>query len=210
MSGAAGLFISFEGVEGAGKSTQIRLLAERLRSETVRDVVVTREPGGDSIGAELRRIVLHPPDGAAIDARAELLIMLADRAQHVFSTIRPALARGAIVVCDRYADSSVAYQGFGRGLDVERVKQLNAFATDGVSPVVTILLDLDPEAGLARQNEKTRMEGEAISFHQRVRDGFLELAAEETGRISVVDASGSAEEVADRVWQIVQCCVGTP
>jgi dTMP kinase len=191
------MFISFEGVEGAGKSTQIARLAGLIKSWGRDDVLVTREPGDSPLGAKLRELVLSPPSGVSIDAHAELLIMLADRAQHVSEVIRPHLDRGGIVLCDRYADSSVAYQGYGRGLDVATVHQLNAFATGGLVPDRTFVLDLDPAVGLQRQSEKTRMEAEALAFHQRVRAGFLALAEAEPDRIAIVDASGSADAVTD-------------
>ena len=168
------MFITFEGVEGAGKSTQIRLLAERFRATGDAHVLLTREPGDGPLGAQLRNLVLAPPDGVEISAWAELFIMLADRAQHVTAAIRPALGAGSYVLCDRYGDSSVAYQGYGRGLDVACIEELNARATGGLVPDLTVLLDLDSAVGLARQKERNRMEAEELAFHQRVRQGFLE------------------------------------
>ena len=194
------MFITFEGVEGAGKTTQIVRLAARLRAGGRQDVLTTREPGDGPLGQELRRLVLDPPMGIDVDPRAELLIMLADRAQHVAQTIRPHLASGGIVLCDRYADSSLAYQGHGRGLDVSEVTRLNAFATGGLTPALTVLLDLDPAVGLSRQRNKTRMEEEALSFHQRVRAGFLALAAQEPPRFLVLDSSQDAVAVANALW----------
>jgi dTMP kinase len=194
------MFITFEGVEGAGKTTQIALLAERLRAEGHRDVLTTREPGHGPLGIELRRLVLDPPQGVLVDSRAELLIMLADRAQHVAQCIRPHLDRGGIVICDRYVDSSLAYQGYGRGLDLDEIASLNHYATGGLMPHFTALLDLDPAVGLRRQSTRTRMEAEALPFHQRVREGFLALAARESSRFRVLDASQPVHSVADALW----------
>jgi dTMP kinase len=194
------MFITFEGVEGAGKSTQARLLAERLRVQNGAHVLLTREPGDGPLGIRLRSLVLTPPDGIDVAELAELFIMLADRAQHVASAIRPALDAGSHVVCDRYIDSSVAYQGHGRGLDIARIEELNAFATGGLIPDRTILLDIDPAVGLARQKERNRMEAEDIAFHQRVRDGFSEIAKRHPERFLVIDAARSETELAEQIW----------
>jgi len=198
------MFITFEGVEGAGKTTQIARLASRLRAEGRADVLTTREPGDGLLGSELRRLALHPPPGITVEPRAELLIMLADRAQHVGQVIRPFLAAGGIVICDRYADSSLAYQGYGRGLDMAEIAHLNDYATDGLKPDITLLLDLDPAVGLARQNERNIMEAESLAFHARIWAGFLALAAQEPERWVVVAAERSAEEVAGDVWIAVE------
>ncbi len=193
------MFITFEGVEGAGKSTQIRLLAERLRANGV-EPLVTREPGDGPVGAVLRSLVLSPPDGVVVADRAELFIMLADRAQHAASAIRPALLAGQIVLCDRYVDSSTAYQGYGRGLDIARIEAWNDFATDGLLPDRTVLLDIDPAVGLARQQDRNRMEGEAIEFHRRIRDGFLAIAARHPARFLVLDAARPAADLHEQLW----------
>ncbi len=189
-----GLFIAFEGGEGVGKSTQIRLAADWLRSSG-RDVVETREPGGTALGAELRRLVLDP-DGQ-VTPRAEALIYAADRAHHVDTLIAPALAAGAVVLTDRYVDSTLAYQGAGRGLDA---KPVTDWATGGLTPRLTVLLDLDPVLGLARAGARgarpDRLEAADLAFHQAVRNGFLSLAAAEPDRYLVLDASGSPEAVA--------------
>ena len=198
------MFITFEGVEGAGKTTQIARLALRLRAEGRDDVLTTREPGDGPLGSELRRLALHPPAGITVKPRAELLIMLADRAQHVGQVIRPHLAGGGIVICDRYADSSVAYQGYGRGLDIAEITRLNDYATNSLKPDLTILLDLDPTLGLARQSERNIMEAESLAFHTRIRAGFLGLAAQEPNRWAIVEAGRSAEEVAGDVWKAVE------
>ena len=204
------MFITFEGVEGAGKSSQIARLAARLRAEGRQDVLTTREPGDGPLGQELRRLVLDPPMGIDVDPRAELLVMLADRAQHVAQTIRPHLEGGGIVLCDRYADSSLAYQGYGRGLDLDEITHLNAYATGGLTPHLTVLLDLDPALGLARQRTRTRMEEEAMPFHQRIRAGFLAIAAREPSRFAVLDASQSLDAVADALWGSVAPLLQTP
>ncbi len=198
------MFISFEGVEGAGKTTQIARLAARLREAGRQDVLTTREPGDGPLGAELRRLALHPPMGMVVEPRAELLIMMADRAQHVGQVIRPHLESGGIVLCDRYADSSAAYQGYGRGLDLAEIARLNEYATDGVTPDLTILLDLDPAVGLTRQSERSVMEEEALPFHQRIRAGFLALAAAEPIRWRVVDSSRPPQTVHDKIWAAVR------
>ncbi|NUT37993.1 MAG: dTMP kinase [Hamadaea sp.] len=208
---AGGLFIVFEGGEGAGKSTQIELLAERLRAEG-REVLVTREPGATPIGERIRRLLLdtHAPDGAAAPALAplaEALLYAADRAHHVASVVRPALRRGEVVISDRYIDSSLAYQGAGRTLDAEEVAWLSSWATDGLKPDLTVLLDIDPRIGLDRVAGRgaghDRLEQEAISFHDRVRFAFLALANAEAARYQVLDATLPVDElgatIADRV-----------
>lgn len=204
------MFITFEGVEGAGKTTQIQRLAARLRESGRPDVLVTREPGGSLLGQELRRLVLDPPHGVFVEDRAELLIMVADRAQHVAQVIRPHLEAGGVVLCDRYTDSSVAYQGYGRGLDVAEIDALNSYATGGLVPDLTVLLDLDPALGLARQRERTRMEAEALPFHTRVRAGFLELAQRSPARFLVLDASREPSAVQDDIWAHVAAQLSDP
>jgi dTMP kinase len=193
------MFITFEGVEGAGKSTQVRLVAERLRG-LGEHVLLTREPGDGPLGVRLRSLVLTPPDGVEVAEMAELFIMLADRAQHVACAIRPALDRGDHVICDRYIDSSIAYQGYGRGLDVGEIERLNALATGGLVPNRTILLDLEPAAGLARQHERNRMEAEAIDFHTRVREGFLQIAHQNPQRFLVIDGTRPQSEIHEKIW----------
>ena len=205
-----GLFITFEGVEGAGKTTQIARLAARLRTAGRQDVLTTREPGDGPLGQELRNLALHPPMGMVVEPRAELLIMLADRAQHVGQVIRPYLTGGGIVLCDRYADSSVAYQGHGRGLDVSEIMHLNAYATDSLVPDLTILLDLDPAVGLTRQRERSVMEAQALPFHQRIRDGFLALAGDAPHRWLTLDASRPSDVVHEDIWAVVSARLSPP
>jgi dTMP kinase len=188
--GRGGLFIAFEGGEGAGKSTQARKLADALTARG-HDVVVTFEPGATNVGSQLRPTLLDRVN-ADMSARAEALLYAADRAQHVEEVIRPALERGAIVITDRYVDSSLAYQGGGRTLDAAEVRQLSQWATDGLTPDLTVLLDIDPLVGLQRlTGPDDRLEAEALSFHQRVRDAFLSLARHGRDRYLVIDVTGS-------------------
>ncbi|MDP3426349.1 MAG: dTMP kinase [Humidesulfovibrio sp.] len=206
------MFITFEGIEGTGKSTQIALLKEHMQARGKR-VVVTLEPGGSRIGAELRRVLLAL-ENRDLTPQAELFLYLADRAQHVAQVVRPALTSGAVVLSDRFADSTVAYQGYGRGMDPELLHRLNAVAVDGLWPELTILLDLDPAIGLERAvarnhsegktSAEGRFEAESLAFHGRVRQGFLDLAARHPERISVVDAAGTPEEIALRVRALVE------
>ena len=190
-------FITFEGPEGAGKTTQCRLLADLLTSRS-ENVLITRQPGGDPVGQKLRAILLDRSQ-VPITHETELLLMMADRSMSVANIIRPHLDAGGTVICDRYADSSLAYQGYGRGLDVDLVKHLNVFATGGLLPDLTILIDIDPKMGLARQAERTRMEDEGLDFHCRVHAGFLEIARHNPERIVTVDGRGSIAEIAERV-----------
>ncbi len=199
------MFITFEGPEGGGKSTQILLLAERLRRQGY-GVVLTREPGGTAIGDQIRD-VLHDTANTAMSPTAELLLYSASRAQHVAEVIRPALAAGQVVLCDRFADSSMAYQGFGRGLDRAMLAALTAIATGGLTPDLTLLLDLDVEHGLARRAERgeemNRLDLEAVGFHQRVRAGYHALAAAEPARWVSLDADRPVTAVAADVWRVV-------
>jgi dTMP kinase len=180
----AGLFATFEGVDGAGKTTQIALLREALEREGLR-VFTTREPGGDAVAEGVRHLIFQ----CAMTARAELLLFLAARAENVEQIIRPHLAAGDIVLCDRFTDSSLAYQGHARHLGRDLVAQLNAFATQGLVPDLTVLLDLPPEIGLARQQARNRMEAESLEFHRRVREGFLIEAENDPSRFLVLDAT---------------------
>ncbi len=200
----AGTFITFEGGEGTGKSTQIQLLAEKLEAAGL-TVRVLREPGGTVVGEAIRRILLDP-DHAELGVSAEILLYEASRAQLVDQVIRPALAAGEVVLCDRFYDSTTAYQGYARGIDLARIAELNRAATGGLSPDRTLVLDIDPAVGIARATAQSadRLESEDLAFHRRVRDGFLAIAAEEPARVRVVDATGSAEQVADRVADALQ------
>lgn len=205
----AGFFITFEGGDGSGKSTQSRLLAEWLESEG-RTVLTTREPGGTELGIELREIVLHRR--GEIVPRAEALIYAADRAHHVATKVRPAIARGEIVIQDRYLDSSVAYQGVGRGLGAEEVRTVSLWATEGLLPDLTILLDLDEALGrdrlTAARTKYDRLEAEQHEFHARVRAAYLELAAAEPERFLVLDATGEVETIAAAIRDRVRTLLG--
>ncbi len=188
-----GVLVSFEGGDGVGKSTQVALLGHHLAT-LGREVVVTREPGGTPLGLELRRAILHGED---LDPRTEALLYAADRAHHVASLVRPALERGAVVLTDRYLDSSVAYQGSGRGLGADEVERLSLWAVRGLLPHLTVLLDLDPAVGLARlTGDPDRLESAGDEFHRATREAFLARAAADPGRWLVVDASLPPEEVA--------------
>jgi dTMP kinase len=194
--GVAGLFVSLEGGDGAGKSTQARLLRDWLVAAG-REVVLTREPGGTELGQLLRDAVLH---GDHVDPRTEALLYATDRAHHVASLVRPALERGAVVVADRYLDSSVAYQGSGRDLGAEEVEALSMWATDGLLPALTVLLDLDPVLGRSRlTGDPDRLESAGDDFHRRTRQAFLDRAAADPGRWLVLDATLPPESLADEI-----------
>jgi dTMP kinase len=207
-SAKAGVFIVFEGGEGAGKSTQIAQLAQHLLADG-RSVVVTREPGATEIGARIRKMVLDthtsgsgPVGASALAPRAEALLYAADRAHHVTAVVRPALRRGEIVISDRYVDSSLAYQGAGRTLPVDEISWLSAWATGGLKPDLVVLLDIDPQTGLARvgrRGEADRLEQESIDFHERVRHGFLDLAAADPARYLVLDGTRDEQELAAEI-----------
>lgn len=192
----AGLFVTFEGGDASGKTTQIGLLADWLK-EQGKTVVVTREPGGSDLGNELRDIVLHRR--GFIAPRAEALIYAADRAHHIHEVVRPALERGEVVLQDRYLDSSVAYQGAGRVLDPSEVREVSLWATEGLMPDVTVLLDVPADIGLARQASEERaydrLEAEALEFHERVRDSYLAIAQENPDRVVVIDGTAAIGEV---------------
>lgn len=194
---SAGRFIVLEGGDGTGKTTQARLLVERLRGAGI-DAITVREPGGTPVGDRIRAILLDPAS-SGLDARAELLLYEASRAQLLAEVVRPALATGTWVVCDRFTDSTLAYQGYGRGLDLDEVRAMNELATGGLEPALTVLIDLDPAAGLTRATGSgaDRLEAEDLAFHERIRAGYLELAA--GPRHAVVDGRGSVEEIAASV-----------
>ncbi len=200
-----GIFITLEGPDGSGKTTQGHLLAEWLRDRG-HDVLLTREPGGTDIGDQIRS-VLHDPANTAMTARAEFLLYSASRAQHVSEVILPALSAGRVVISDRYADSSLAYQGYGRGLDLEMVQTVTAFATQGLKPSLTLYFDLAAGEGLQRRllsgDVWNRMDAEALVFHRRVRDGFLELARTEPDRWEIIDATLSVDDIQGQVRHVV-------
>lgn len=199
-----GLFISFEGPEGAGKSTQLARLAAQLQAHGQAHAV-TREPGGTPLGLRVREVLLDP--SLTIDPLPEFLLYSASRAQLVRNVVRPALARGEVVICDRYADSSLAYQGGGRGLDAGLLEQITHEATGGLTPHLTVLLDLDPAVGLeraARRGQPDRLEQADLDFHRRVRKAFLALAAADPTRFLILDATQDQDTLAAQVWQAVQ------
>ncbi len=204
---SAGKFISFEGSEGCGKSTQIDMLCETLLTAG-HNVVRTREPGGTTLGEKIRQLLQHDPEGEQMNSRAELLLFTASRAQLVAELIKPSLERGAIVVSDRFFDSTTVYQGVARLLPTAHVDTINAFAIDDCEPDLTIYLDIDPVEGMRRVQQRTdgaldRIERENDDFFARVRQGYLELAKTHPQRIRVVDASGAVETVAARVEKTI-------
>lgn len=197
-----GLFITLEGADGCGKTTQLNLLKEYLTSKGY-EIVVTREPGGKGLGEKLREILLNY-DGEVSD-RCEAFLYLADRAQNIDTIIKPAINSGKIVLCDRHTDSSVAYQGYGREQNIDNINMLNELAVNGVHPDLTIVFDIDTETSMARVGaEKDRLESAGIEFHKRVRNGYLEIAKKNPQRIKVVDAFQTIEDVQRDVIKIVE------
>ncbi len=201
-----GVFITFEGIEGSGKTTQIRKLRVFLQGADC-TVISTREPGGTPV-ADMIRDVLLTEHSEKVTDKAELLLYLASRAQHVHSVIKPALYQGIIVLCDRFLDATIAYQGYGRGLDIDFLRKLNRYGTNGLMPDLTILLDLSAKAGIARirqdgKRNLDRLESESIEFHERVRRGYLEIAASEPERFIVVDGALGEEEIFERIKEEV-------
>jgi dTMP kinase len=199
--GEHGLFVAFEGGDGAGKSTQLALLAEHLEQHGF-DVVRTSEPGGSQVGRRIRAIVLDPATGV-IDDRTETLLYAADKAEHVATVLRPALDRGAVVLTDRYVDSTLAYQGAGRNLGVDDVAMVARWATSGLRPHLTVLLDLAPAHGLGRLGGVDRLESEPLQFHERVRAEFRRLATTDPEHYLVVDADRAADDIAHEVSAVV-------
>ena len=199
------MFITLEGIEGSGKTTQLRKLAERIPN-----VLVTKEPGGTPTADRIRAILLDTR--AKIDAVAELFLFAASRRQHVMEVIRPAFAEGRVVLCDRFTDATLAYQGFGRGLDLDRLRWLNDWATDSLRSDVTLIFDLPEEIGLKRARSRNtaapvdegRFELEDLRFHRRVREGYLALAASDPHQYMVIDATGTPEEVFERTREILR------
>ncbi len=206
-----GRFITFEGPEGSGKTTQAARLVARLR-ETGREVVATREPGGTAVGERIRHLLQHDETGDGLVPEAEALLFAASRAQLVREVILPALGRGAVVVCDRFHDSTAAYQGFGRGFDLAAVDAVNAFAIGPAVPDLTLFLDLDLDLGFARMagrgGSADRMEREARDFHARTQAGYRALAAREPDRFRTLDAAGDPDAVAEAVWREVARVLG--
>ncbi len=201
-----GSFITFEGIDGSGKTTQLNKLAETLRCAG-RDVLVTCEPGGTPLGKEIRKAFLETKQD--VEPLAELLLFAADRAQHVQHLIRPALADGRIVISDRYADATLAYLGAGRGFDLELVERVISIATNGLKPDLTLFFDIDPHQAVDRmafrgEHKKNRMDLESLDFYTRVREGYLKIAAAEPTRFRVIDASRSVDEIAEETLEIVK------
>ncbi len=200
------MFITLEGPDGSGKSTQVAPLVEFLRQQGY-SVLPTREPGGTVISDQVRNVLLNRPENSAMHPRTEILLFLASRAQLVEERIRPALLEGTIVLCDRYADSTLAYQGYGHGVDLDTLRSLLAFATGGLQPDLTILLDVSPEDGLRRRKkgggEWNRLDAFALAFHERVRQGYLEMAHQQPGRWHIVDAHQSPDMVQSEIRQVV-------
>lgn len=194
-------FITLEGPEGCGKTTQAQLLSDALSAKGFQ-VKVTREPGGDPVSEEIRKILLDGPDHSIVD-RTEVFLYLAARAQHTERVVRPALDAGKVVICARYMDSTVAYQGYGSGFDLDTIRRMNAFATNDLVPGLTLLLDIDVETGLRRQEQWNRMERKALEYHKRVREGFLEEARLHPKRIAVIDASQDLDTVHRLILQVI-------
>ena len=201
------MFITFEGGEGAGKSTAIKKIVEKLQKEG-REIVLTREPGGTPIGEEIRSIILDKKN-TDMDVRTEALLYAASRRQHIVQKIIPSLKEGKMVLCDRFLDSSLAYQGYARGIGIDKVYEMNQFATEGVEPDLTLFFDLDPEEGLRRiaannNREVNRLDVEKLSFHQKVREGFLLLAKKFPHRFVVIDASQNAQKVFEDAYKEIE------
>lgn len=198
-----GIFITFEGIEGSGKSTQAQLVRELLVGMGL-DVVLTREPGGSAIGEKIREILLDSSN-RGMEAMTELLLYEASRYQHVAEVIIPALDAGKVVVCDRFFDASTAYQGFGRGIKIETVIELNLIATSGLKADLTIVLDLPVEEGLRRLGRSPdRIEGEKVEFHEKVRKGYLKIAQSEPERVRVINAQGTIDETFEQVRSVIE------
>lgn len=212
------MFISFEGIEGSGKTTQIQGVYDHL-CQKGHDVIVTREPGGSTIGRQIRSILLDSKN-KSLHSLSELLLYMADRAQHLEEIVKPGLASGKIILCDRYYDATVAYQGYARGLDIELITRLHGLAFAGYKPDMTFLLDLAPETGLGRAwrqiengqrtGMETRFEEEALDFHRRVREGYLALARLEPRRFNIIDASGPQERVRKEILAVLDSAISTP
>lgn len=205
-----GLFITLEGGEGSGKSTQIKVIEKYLESMAL-DYVTTREPGGIRISESIREVILDK-NNTEMDGKTEALLYAAARRQHLVEKVIPALCEGKIVICDRFIDSSLAYQGYARGIGMKEVFEINSFAIDGYMPDLTILLDLDVREGLARVNERSgeinRLDLEDIKFHELVREGYIKLLKEHPNRIKRIDASASLDDVSERIINIIKEIIG--
>jgi len=212
------MFISFEGIEGSGKTTQIQGVQDHLRQKG-HDVIVTREPGGSSIGRQIRSILLDSKN-KGLNSLSELLLYMADRAQHLDEIVKPGLSSGKVILCDRYYDATIAYQGYARGLNIDLIKQLHGLAFADYKPDMTFLLDLPPETGLGRAwrqiengqrtGTETRFEEEALDFHRRVREGYLALAQLEPQRFRIIDASVSQESVEKEIMAVLDNAISNP
>ena len=197
-----GLFITFEGADGCGKTTQIELIDNYLRSKGY-ETVLTREPGAKGLGTKLREILLHYE--GEVSPNCESFLFLADRAQHVDCIIKPALKEGKIILCDRHTDSTVAYQGYGRGINIEEIKHLNNLATSGLKPDLTIVFDVDIETSMSRVGkEKDRMESSGVDFFNKVRNGYLDIAKKEPERVKVINSSDTIENIHKQVVELVE------
>ena len=211
MNEQRGKFITFEGPEGGGKTTQAKSLIARLEKKG-HEVIYTREPGGTPTGEAIREILQHDKAGEPLCNESEVLLFAASRAQLVRNVILPALHRGAFVVCDRFADSTTAYQGYGRGFPLDQMFAINKFAIQNAEPDITFLLDIVAEEGLQRLEKRheaqstsyDRIEREGLAFHQRVRDGYLEMAREDPGRFCILDATQQPDEVEMQIWKHVE------
>ncbi|MCC5890024.1 MAG: dTMP kinase [Alkalibacterium sp.] len=207
-----GLFITIEGPDGAGKSSLVKRLNESILEQTKRPLVMTREPGGSEIAEEIREIILNPLH-TKMDARTEALLLAAGRRQHVVEKIRPALERGDIVLCDRFVDSSIAYQGKARGIGMDEVRAINEFAIEGLKPDATLYLDVEAHIGLARIMDKKsnraqdRLELEEVTFHDKVREGYKEIIAQDPERFEIIDASLDEETVYQKAWQKIHSLI---
>lgn len=206
-----GVFITFEGIDGSGKSTQLQLCADALQAAGF-EVVVTRNPGGTELGTEIRQMLLHHP--GFVSSTCELLLYMADRAQHMDEVVLPALAAGKIVLCDRHIDSTVAYQGYGRELSLDLIESLNETATHGKKPHLTLLFDGPPQElakRVSNRGQEDRLEREALSFREKVRDGYLKVADAHPDRIRVLDATASVEQLHQEVMALLSACLpGAP
>lgn len=206
------MFITLEGIEGSGKTTQIQTIAQWLTAAG-HDCLTTREPGGTPIGGQIRSVLLHP-DNSDLMPTAELLLYAADRVQHLETIVHPALAADKIVVCDRYFDATLVYQGYARGVDKQMIRRIHQLACNGLKPDLTLLLDLDPQTGLARawrridadvvHSQESRFEKEKLAFHQRVRAGYLDLARREPGRFAIIDAAADAQSVWVQIERVLE------